>query len=72
MSCLKVSTLQLKDGAVIAPQTLEVAQMLAGQGVAALRLEQPITVSPCFVIRSRFRQLPMAAERVLGRVLERL
>ncbi|WP_425070571.1 LysR family transcriptional regulator [Sagittula sp. S175] len=71
-SSLLVVLSLLADGAVIAPQTLEVAQMLAGQGIAALRLEQPITVSPCFVIRNRFRQLPVAAERVLGRVLGRL
>lgn len=61
---------------MIAPQSLEVARMLtqgpAGHRIETLEMDEPIAVSPCFVIRNRFRQLPVAADRVLSAVLARL
>jgi len=69
--------LSLLEGTdTIAPQTIEVAKMLAdgplGANLTMLELAEPITVSPCFVIRNRFRQLPAAADRLLRAVLEEL
>ncbi|MHC9234374.1 LysR family transcriptional regulator [Pseudooceanicola sp. 502str34] len=66
----------LAESDAIAPQTEEVAQMLAegplGGRLAALRLAEPILVSPCFIIQNRFRQIPPAARHVLDRVFAHL
>ncbi|WHZ33336.1 LysR family transcriptional regulator [Sagittula sp. MA-2] len=69
--------LSLLEGTdTIAPQAMEVAQMLTmGQtalGITSLNLAEPISVPPCFIIRNRFRPLPAASERVLQAVLELL
>ena len=75
-SSLLVVLSLLQETDVIAPQAREVAEMVA-QGplaarVALLDLGEPITVSPCFVIRDRFRQVSVAAEHLLRKVLDHL
>ena len=69
-----LSLLETTD--TIAPQSEEVATMLTrgplGTKIVALELADPIMVSPCFIIRNRFRQLPQAAELVLNTVFETL
>lgn len=60
----------------IAPQSQEVAQMLAqgplGANLTVLQLAEPILISPCFIIQNRFRQLPSVAERLFQSVLKKL
>lgn len=72
-SSLLVVLKSLERTDTISPQAQEVAQMLANgpvsSGFACLELTHPISVSPCFVIRNRYRLLPSAAERVLQAVL---
>lgn len=72
-SSLLVVLKSLERADTISPQAQEVAQMLAtgpvSSGIKCIELADPITVSPCFVIRNRYRLLPRAAERVLQAVL---
>ncbi|MBP0482145.1 LysR family transcriptional regulator [Sagittula salina] len=72
-SSLLIALSLLEGSDIIAPQSIEVARMLAegplGAQIAVIELAEPISVSPCFVIRNRYRQLPMAADRVLRAVL---
>ncbi len=71
-SSLLVVLSLLESEEMIAPQSEEVAKMLAhgplGTKLVALDLADPIMVSPCFIIRNRFRQLPQAAMQVLDAV----
>lgn len=64
------------QGDVISPQSQEVADILTGEPLGAnlttLNLDQPIWVSPYFIIQNRNRQLPRAAERLMNEVLRRL
>jgi len=66
----------LESTDTIAPQTREVAQMLAhgalGAKLVELHLAEPIMVSPCFIIQNRFRPLHSAAERLLRAVFDHL
>ncbi len=72
-SSLLVVLSLLESTRTIAPQTREVAAMLANgplqAKVAVLDIATPISVSPCFIIENRFRPLSKAAERVLTAVL---
>lgn len=75
-SSLLVVLSLLESTQTIAPQTREVASMLASgplqANIAVIDIESPITVSPCFIIENRFRPLSKATERVLTAVFERL
>lgn len=60
----------------VAPLAEEVALMLSrprlGARVVALDMEEPISVSPCFIIHDRNRRLSSAAERILQAVFQQL
>lgn len=75
-SSLLVVLSLLEDPRLIAPQAREVGMMLTEGPLQArltrLDLREPISVTPCFVIRDRYRPLSTAAENVLGRVLRLL
>lgn len=75
-SSLLVVLALLESTDTIAPQTREVAQMLAhgalGANLVELHLAEPIMVSPCFIIQNRFRPLHSAAERLLRAVFDHL
>ncbi|MGR3322519.1 MAG: LysR family transcriptional regulator [Pseudooceanicola sp.] len=74
-SLLVVLTL-LESTDVIAPQSREVAQLFArdriGANLVTLDLEEPISVSPCFIIQNRQRRLSSAADRLLKAVFDHL
>jgi DNA-binding transcriptional LysR family regulator len=71
-SSLLVVLSLLQDTGIIASQTQEVADMLVkgplGAKIAVLDIEQPISISPCFVIENRFRPRSKAAERMMNAV----
>jgi len=73
-SSLLVVLSLLESTRTIAPQSREVASMLANRplmtNIAVLDVESPITVSPCFIIENRFRPISKAADRVLTAVYE--
>ena len=75
-SSLLVVLSLLAHSDVIAPQSEEVAEILAGDSLGAsliaLDMAERITVSPYFVLANRGQQLPRATERVLEEVLRRL
>lgn len=75
-SSLLIALAFLQGTDTIAPLTHEVANMLLEDPLRArvrvLDLATPITVSPCFIIQNRGRQLSSAAERVLARVFAHL
>ncbi|MDV4169225.1 LysR family transcriptional regulator [Rhodovulum sp. FJ3] len=71
-SSLLVVLSLLENTGTIAPQSREVAAMLANgplrANIAVLDIATPISVSPCFIIENRFRPPSKAAERVLSAV----
>ncbi|NSY40184.1 LysR family transcriptional regulator [Leisingera sp. ANG59] len=75
-SSLLVVLSLLESTDTIAPQSEEVAKMLAdgplGTNIVTLELADPIMVPPCFIIRNRFGQLPQAAIQLINAVFENL
>lgn len=72
-SSLIVALSLLDDPGVIAPQSREVADMLAlgplQANLAILDFAKPVFVSPCFVIEHRNRPLNKAVDRVIAELL---
>lgn len=75
-SSLLVALAQVAEGQAIAPQTEEVMTLLASKEIDAqlteIKTNAKIVVPPYFIIQSKFRKLPRAAERVLQEVLARI
>jgi DNA-binding transcriptional LysR family regulator len=63
----------LESSDAIAPQSKEVASLLSGATLGAhlttIALSEVITVSPYFIIRNRFKELPQAAENFYDEAL---
>lgn len=72
-SSLLIALSMLEDPRQISPQAREVGIMLVEGPLRAritrLDLRNPITVSPCLIIRDRYRQLSTSAEHALKAVL---
>lgn len=72
-SSLLIVLSMLEDTDAIAPLSHEVVDMLIGPKLGTrlveLKLDTPIAVSPCFVIRNRYGRLTHAADRVLEEIL---
>lgn len=66
----------LENSDVIAPQSNEVASLLSGDTLGArlttINLAEKITVSPYFIIRNKFKELPQAAKNFYDEVLSRM
>lgn len=75
-SSLLVVLAMLAGSDVIAPQSMEVSNLLIGPGIRSeldlIVLDERITVSPYYIVQNRSQELTPAAERIRHEVLSRL